>query len=123
MWDHSGERGPLSLAWRAIRDLDPSVPGEAHLPAVAEGGLAELFERAGMAGPTATVLSVPMLHPTFQEWWEPYTLGVGPIGDYVQSLDDARREALRRHCEELLPPAPFTIDAAAWTVTWTKPVA
>lgn len=121
VWDHSGERGPLSLCWRAIRDLDPSVRGEGHLAGVAEGGMAELFEGAGMAGPTTAVLSVPVVHPTFEEWWEPYTLGVGPVGDYVQGLDDVGRAALRSHCEELLPPAPFTIDAAAWTVTWVKP--
>ena len=28
-------------------------------------------------------------HATFEEWWEPYTLGVGPAGVYVAGLDAA----------------------------------
>ena len=48
------------------------------------------------------------------EWWEPYTLGVGPAGAYVGTLDDVQREALRRRCAELLPAAPFEVSAAAW---------
>ena len=38
----------------------------------------------------------------FEEWWEPYTLGVGPAGVYVAGLDaSAARRAART-----LPPAP-----------------
>ena len=30
-------------------------------------------------------------HPTFEEWWEPFTLGVGPAGVYVAGLDPERQ--------------------------------
>lgn len=57
-----------------------------------------------------------MPYASFEEWWEPYTLGVGPAGDHVKQLDEEARETLRRHCAELLPDRPFTVDATAWTV-------
>ena len=35
-------------------------------------------------------------HPTFEEWWEPYLHGVGPIGEVIAALDpDGRRELER----------------------------
>ena len=37
-------------------------------------------------------------HPTFEEWWEPFTLGVGPAGDYLASLDASGQAALRDRC-------------------------
>ena len=58
----------------------------------------------------------PMTFEDLDEWWVPFTLGVGPVGDYLRGLDDDRRAALREHCGDLLPPAPFTVTGSAWTV-------
>jgi hypothetical protein len=61
-------------------------------------------------------LTARLEHPTFEEWWEPYTFGVGPAGAYVAALDDGRRTELRERCRAALPEAPFVIAARAWTV-------
>lgn len=53
----------------------------------------------------------------FDEWWEPYTLGVGPAGDYVARLEADARRAVEARCRELLPGGPFEVTATAWTVT------
>ena len=53
---------------------------------------------------------------TFDDWWDPFTLGVGPAGAYVARLDPAAQGALRDRCEQLLPPAPFEVAASAWCV-------
>ena len=55
-----------------------------------------------------------MEHESFEEWWEPFTLGVGPAGSYTASLDEAARTRLRERCQELLPPEPFSLTARAW---------
>lgn len=115
VWD-AAEHGPLSLFFRAALDLDPGAPGEVGLPGTAEGDLVALFDQAGLGRIEADRLVVSVTHPTFEEWWEPYTLGVALAGDYVQALSDEARAALREHCRELLPPAPFAISAAAWAV-------
>jgi hypothetical protein len=79
-----------------------------------------LFEEAGMPGARSTVLRVSIPCPSFEDWWMPFTLGVGPVGEYVASLSDEDCERLRLHCFAAMPPAPFTVDASAWTVCCTK---
>jgi len=122
VWDHSADRGPLSLFWTAVRATDAAAHDESGLAGVGEGQLAALFERAGMPGPSATALTVQVTHPTFEQWWDPFTLGVGPAGSYLARLDEPGRARLRQACQNLLPTAPFTVDATAWTVWWPAPV-
>jgi len=114
VWDHAGGQGPLSLYWRAAHDLDPDIEDESRLPGAREGHLAELFEAAGLRGIEETTLSADLEHPSFEEWWEPFTLGVGPAGSYLAGLDADRQVELREHCRTLLPTAPFVLTARAW---------
>ena len=116
VWDHAGDAGPLSVYWRAARELDPGVRDESGLAGAREGHLAELARAAGLADVRSSSLTVRVAFPTFDEWWAPYLMGVGPAGEYVAGLDDEGREALRARCEELLPPAPFELAASAWCV-------
>ncbi|MEP6468254.1 MAG: hypothetical protein ABJC24_00625 [Chloroflexota bacterium] len=74
----------------------------------------QLFEVAGLRVIEATVLTVSLEHSTFDEWWEPFTRGVGPAGSYVASLDSRRQAELRETCRALLPWRPFVITARAW---------
>jgi SAM-dependent methyltransferase len=114
VWDHAGGSGPLSLFWEAARKLDPEVDDESRLAGVREGHLAELFEAAGLREIEATVLSVSLEHPSFEEWWDPFTRGAGPAGSYVAGLSAARQAQLRDGCRALLPGAPFILTARAW---------
>jgi SAM-dependent methyltransferase len=115
VWDHAGGGGPLALFWRAVRDLDPEAPDESDLAGTRKGQLVALFERAGLRSVEPTAITVRVNFATFHDWWEPFTFGVGPAGTYVRALDPARRDALQAHCAELLPQAPFDLDASAWT--------
>jgi hypothetical protein len=121
VWDHAGDRGPLSPFWQAVRHLDPTAPDESGLAGAREGHLLELFAAAGLPEPRGTTLTVTSSFSTFDEWWEPYTYGVGPAGSYVASLPATGRDELRRHCAELLGPAPFELRASAWCATATVP--
>ena len=114
VWDHAGERTPLSVFWRAARELDPEARDESGLAGAREGHLAELFADAGLSSVEETSLEATMQFESFDEWWEPFTLGVGPAGAYTQTRDEASREQLRARCEELLPAAPFTLSTWAW---------
>jgi SAM-dependent methyltransferase len=114
VWDHAGGQGPLSLFWRAARELDPGIDDESHLAGTRDGHLAELFAAAGLREIEEAVLSAGFEHPSFDEWWEPFTSGVGPAGSYVASLDAERQAELREKCRALLPSAPFVLTARAW---------
>jgi hypothetical protein len=73
-----------------------------------------LFDAAGLRDIEETSVSASLEHSSFEEWWEPYTGGVGPAGAYVSTLDPERREALRERCRAILPSAPFRLAAVAW---------
>ena len=116
VWDHGGGKGPLSLFWEAVRQLDPDAATESNRAGTRDGHLAELFGEAGFGGIVDTTLSISVLHQTFEEWWEPYTFGVGTVGTYLNGVDDARRAQVRDLCREMLPAAPFEITARVWAV-------
>jgi ubiquinone/menaquinone biosynthesis C-methylase UbiE len=114
VWDHAGDQGPLSVFWQVARELDPAAHDESRLAGAREGHLATLFEAAGLRDIEQTVLSASLEHATFEEWWEPYTRGVGPAGSYLAGLDATRQTELRERCRAMLPAAPFVITARAW---------
>jgi SAM-dependent methyltransferase len=114
VWDHGGGQGPLSVFWEAARELDPEVADESRLAGARQGHLTELFEAAGLRELEETGVTVEVLHPTFEDWWEPFTLGVGPAGAHAAGLDPAGRDRLRERCREKLPAPPFVVAARAW---------
>jgi SAM-dependent methyltransferase len=114
VWDHAGGHGPLSVFWDSARDLDAGVEDESALAGAREGHLTELMTTAGFRRVEEVILSVGIEHPSFEEWWEPFTLGVGPAGAYVSGLPRDERAALRDRCRAALPPAPFVLTARAW---------
>lgn len=115
VWDLvRGGRGPLRVFWEAARELDPAIEDESELAGVREGHLAELFEAAGLRQIVEATLEVRVEHATFEDWWEPYPLGVGPAGSYAAGLNPERQVELRERCRDKLPPAPFVLTARAW---------
>ena len=114
VWDHAGGQGPLSLFWDAARVLLPRGGDESGLPGAREGHLHELFEAAGLGEVEDTILTATVRYHAFEEWWEPYTFGIGPAGAFVAALSPDQRNELRELCRERLPGAPFEITARAW---------
>ena len=121
VWDHAGERSPLAAFWHAARELDPEAQDESKLAGAREGHLAELLAEAGLASVQETTTEAKADFSSFEDWWEPFTLGVGPAGAYATALDDAARTRLRDRCRELLGPPPFTVNTAAWTARGAVP--
>jgi SAM-dependent methyltransferase len=115
VWDHGGGKGPLSPLWQAAHELDPTVTNESELPGSRHGDLTRLFEAAGLENVEETALTVRVEHPTFDEWWDPFTLGVGPAGAYIARLEPEQKAALREQCRATLPDAPFVLESQAWT--------
>jgi SAM-dependent methyltransferase len=116
VWDHAGGRSPLTTFWQAVHDTDAHAVDEADLAGARDGHLAQLCEAAGLGDIEPTLLTVTVPFATFEQWWEPFTLGVGPAGAYVARLDQEGSQVLRTRCAELLPPPPFTVAASAWSV-------
>jgi SAM-dependent methyltransferase len=114
VWDHAGGGGPLCAFWDAARRLDAAAEGESELAGARSGHLTELLTAAGLGDVEEDLVSVDVEHPSFEEWWEPFTFGVGPAGAFVAQRDPEEQQRLRELCRGLLPAAPFVISARAW---------
>ncbi len=115
VWDHdAGGEGALSRFWAAARELDPAVEDESELAGSRRGHLAELLREAGLQDVEETVLSVSVEHATFDQWWEPFTFGVGTVGAYLSQLDREQRDRLREHCRAAFPAGGLILAARAW---------
>jgi hypothetical protein len=99
-----------------VHDLDPGARDESGLAGAREGHLAELSRAAGLTEVESSLLTVRVRFADLEDWWQPFTLGVGPAGSYVAALDEAGVDRLRRRCAELLPGGAFEIAASAWCV-------
>jgi SAM-dependent methyltransferase len=122
VWDHADQGGPLSGYWAAVRELDPTAPDEADLAGAREGDLVRIAHEAGLDDVEGGVVRVTRTYATFEQWWEPYTFGIGPAGQYVRSLDETALRRLKDHCATKFPHEPFGIVASAWAVRGRAPI-
>ena len=113
-WDQGSGRAPFSPYWRAVREFDSGARDESARVGVHEGELPELLRAAGLHDVVAAAHPVAVAHDTFEEWWEPFTLGVGPAGAYLQGLPGEQRDRIRERCRELMGPPPIAMTAVAW---------
>lgn len=119
VWDYAGGAGPLAPFGEARRSVDTGFREGPVRPGTVEGDLERLFVEAGLRDVRASVITVEVGFLSFELWWEPFTLGVGPVGEYVSSLSPEGVAALRQACAERLPEGPFTTRASAWVASGT----
>lgn len=117
VWDHAGERGALSPFWRVVHRYDPDAAGEGALPGSWGGHLTELFLEAGLHDVEESLLTVSVDFPTFDDWWQPFTLAVGPAGAYVRGLNQIEQAGLVGALRDEYGDGPMTVQASAWTAT------
>ena len=72
----------LGIFWAAAASVDPAVTGELRRPGTAPGELAALLTEAGLQEVRQDVIGARAEYTGFEDWWSPYTLGVGPAGVY-----------------------------------------
>lgn len=117
VWDFGGSRGPLGVFESVARSLDPDAPSEALLPGTSEGDLERIFTAAGLTTIGCSELIVSVDFATFDEWWAPFTSGVGPAGRYVASLKERDRARLREEARRAVGKPPISIQATAFAAT------
>jgi SAM-dependent methyltransferase len=115
MWDTvTGGMRMLQIFWDAAGRADPAAPGEAALPGTGEGDLAVRLAQAGLKDVTSGVLTSQARYLGFDDFWEPFTLAVGPAGVYLRSLSPDQQAGVREACRGQVPDGPFTLPARAW---------
>ncbi len=119
VWDHQ-RMEMLRTFWDSAVVLDPDAPAEAgQMRFGTPDELRELWKGAGLDQVATDSLQVTERYRSFDDYWEPFTAGVGPGGAYCASLDDAARAALRAECRRRLgdPAGGFSLAARAWAVS------
>ena len=122
MWDLAGGRMTmLHLFWSAMKDVKPEVEGERERRRAgsAEGDIAERMKRANLRDVEAGSLAVSASYSGFEDFWEPFTFGVGPAGQAFAGLDDDQKDAMRQALRAKLPAGSFSLDARCWYATAT----
>ena len=119
VWDNAGETGPLGPFWRFAHEIDPNAEGQDQRPGTREGDLVRLFHDAGLHDVSGATVTARITHPTFEAWWTPFELGVGPAGAFVAKLEPDQRVQLRERLRGAMPARDFQQDARAWAARGT----
>jgi SAM-dependent methyltransferase len=119
VWQHSEGASPLTPFWRGVHRIDPDAVDEGLQLGASKGQLAGLLTECGVMDVRDTALSVEVGYDSFEEWWKPFTYGVGPAGAFLVAQPPERQEEIRASCVEHLGPAPFTVAGRAWCAAGT----
>jgi SAM-dependent methyltransferase len=115
MWDiGTGGMTMLRIFWDAVRQVRPGVQGELPLAGTAEGDILQRFERAGLTDIVDGALAAHADYAGFDDFWGPFTLAVGPSGQYLRSMPAEQQAQVREGCRAMLPDGPFGLDGRAW---------
>lgn len=114
VWQHADGISPLTPFWDGVHTVDPDATDEALLLGAAQGQLPGLLTASGLTGARSTALAVTVDYDSFDEWWTPFTQGVGPAGVYLAAQAPERQREIREACADVLGPAPFTVRGEAW---------
>lgn len=120
MWDiAAGGMTMLRIFWHAMHAVKPGVESEQGRSGTWDGDIAERLERAGLHGVRGGALMAHAEYTGFDDFWEPFTFGVGPAGEALAALDDDERAAVRDRVRADVPGGPFALDARAWYAVGT----
>lgn len=128
VWDYPG--GGLEFVrafWAAATALDPAAQdlSEARrFPFCTPDALKGLAEGAGLSAVACVPLEVPTVFQTFDDFWQPFTLGGGPAPGYCATLGPDALERLRERLRETLSrgdDGSIRLKVRAWGVKARKP--
>lgn len=122
VWDYGGDMEMLRTFWDEARASDSAAAAldEADMPLAKQGELGALFRDAGLTDVREAPLTVTLRFASFDDYWEPFTLGQGPAGAYVAKLPADRQAQLRERLRARLGET-SELRARAWAAAGRKP--
>ena len=99
VWDYPGGGVEFMRAfWQAAISINPEAAALAEnirFPYCTREGLESLASAAGLDEIKSTPLEAPANFKSFDDFWNPFTLGAGPAPGYCMNLEPESREQLR----------------------------
>jgi ubiquinone/menaquinone biosynthesis C-methylase UbiE len=122
MWDFDeGGMSMLRTFWTAMREVKPDFERSEHRIGTKRGEIAGLFARAGLEDIKGESLTVSADYADFDDFWIPFTHGVGPSGSALAALDRSDQAVVRDASRAALPDGSFSLEARAWFAKGTVP--
>ena len=129
VWDSRGGLVFQRMLWDTAVAIDPNarIARDSLLanPVAIPGGLAGFFRAAGLENVQTESLTIRMDYENFEDYWQPFLGGQGPVGAYFANLTpdlSARiKEAVRDAYCSGSPDGPRSLTASAWAVQGTAP--
>lgn len=118
-WDYADGMEMLRTFWAAALELDPAAPDEGRgMSLCREDELGALWLRHGLTDVETGTIAVTADYADFDDYWIPFTLGVGPGGAYCVGLEPGQQQRLRAGCFRRLgaTDGPFALAARAVAV-------
>jgi SAM-dependent methyltransferase len=124
VWDYpGGGMGFMDAFWKAALVLDPNAVklGEGgRFPFCTAQGLTALCAEAGLSPVTVAPIEIETRFASFEDLWQPFTLGAGPAPGYCVSLPEEKRAALKERLkQDVGGDGPVSFTARAWAVKTT----
>lgn len=129
VWDHLGGVPGMRMVLDTMAPLDDAAARlRAHYcfqPMMRPGEMRQTFIAQGLTDVEETSLLIRMDYDSFDDFWEPFAGGEGPLGKYVAGLDETRRaeagRAVRAAYEAGQPDGPRSFVAVAWACRGLAP--
>jgi SAM-dependent methyltransferase len=121
VWDYpGGGMGFMRAFWNAALALDSKAMELAEarrFPFCNPDGLSALCAEAGWPSATVVPIEIETRFGSFEDFWQPFTLGAGPAPGYCVSLPEDKRAALKaRLMDDVGGAGPVSFVARAWAV-------
>ena len=114
VWDLLAHRTPMSVIREVLVELRSEPDGDDEVPVGSASGLEGVLDASGLGDVEVVEMAVTVSHPTFEEWWEPFQHGVGPIGETIAALDPGVRVSLEEALRARLGEGPFEMTGTAF---------
>jgi len=128
VWDYPGDGVEfLREFWTAALALDQGaaqLSEDRRFPFCTPDNLACLASDGGLRGVQVAAIEVPTVFKDFDDFWQPFTLGVGPAPGYCMALAPEARQQLKEKLRKRLAPnteSPISLTARAWALKAAAP--
>jgi SAM-dependent methyltransferase len=129
VWDSRGGLVFQRMLWDTAVVIDPNarVARDSLFanPVAIPGGLAAVFHDTGLEDVETRSLTIRMDYENFEDYWQPFLGGQGPVGSYFANLATALnariKEAVRDAYCSGSPDGPRSLTASAWAVRGKVP--
>lgn len=128
VWDYPGGGVEFMRAfWQAAISINPEAADLAEnkrFPYCTREGLEGLTSAAGLVEIKSTPLEAPTIFKSFDDFWNPFTLGAGPAPGYCMNLEPEARDQLRSTLLNRLPiqdDGSIPMKIRAWGIKGTTP--